>query len=85
MTLDEFVQQAPATLARFEKATRILAVDDPSMNPNEDRSEWWWWRDVGAFLQYTTGEALGLGVVIPDTDREGSDGPPAPAPKYRDS
>jgi len=51
MTLDQFLAQAPATLASFADATRRAAETDPSMDPNKDRDEAWWWADVGAYLR----------------------------------
>jgi hypothetical protein len=52
MTLDEFLAAAPQTLALFAARTRELAKTDRTMNPNIPRAEEWWWRDVGAYVEY---------------------------------
>ena len=55
MTLDEFLAAAPQTLALFAARTRdLVASGDPDMRPalTSKNDEAWWWRDVGAFVEY---------------------------------
>ena len=59
ITMDEFVARAHGTLERFAEATRKRAEVDPSMNPDRRRIEAWWWRDVGAYLDFLVMESFG--------------------------
>lgn len=52
MTLDEFIKQAPLTLASYAARFRELSAEDPAgMQPERQRAEEWWWRDVSCYLR----------------------------------
>lgn len=56
MDLTEFEAAVPTTLASFREATERYAQMDPAMNPGRQRPESWWYRDVGAYLEYLEAE-----------------------------
>lgn len=56
MNLQEFIDSVPTTLAAFTEATKRMAEEDPSMDPSRHRSEAWWYKDIGAYLDYLDAE-----------------------------
>lgn len=52
MTIDQFIQSAPAQLLAFKYATQHQADTDPSGGFVNDRDELDWWREVAAYMMY---------------------------------